>query len=265
MDAEPLAQWHGRNERQHQTDRQSQSNPKQHEDAGLQKINSKDHAAVGSERFERGDGLNARLQPRGDRMGNPKTADQQRAQRHQREIELCARHETLQSRRGFVEAANPETCIGEPLLESIGQILRFSGIGECEAIVAIDEASRLQEPGGRQAVEPNQHARAEEGLHAAIRLRLQLRAELVMGCADDDLIADLETKAVEQPAFGNGAPNSVLLCQCLTQIHLRLKPHSPNQRIEFIHGLELDQPALRVVQPPRHGPHLRYFGNTCPG
>jgi hypothetical protein len=65
--------------------------------------------------------------------------------------------------------------------------------------------------------------------------------------------------------LGDGAPLAILLSQCLVKVQLRLKPHGAHQRIELVHRFELDQPALCVVDTPRHGPRLRHFGEARAG
>src|SRR5262249_40142102 len=126
-----------------------------------------------------------------------------------------------------------------------GGTLQFEGIAPAY------QATRLDEAGTLQRVERHQHARADgEAIGELVGVGLDGSADRHLRGAERELVADLETEALEQDWIDGGtrlAPDGV------AKRHAAGKREAADQGIGGIDALELHQYLVGAVDAARHG------------
>ena len=123
-----------------------------------------------------------------------------------------------------------------------------------DAIEAIDQAPRLDQPRLRQArLGDHQTGTEEKGPGAAIGLPGDDGAKLVGQLAHGDPVAELHAQAIQHLRIGDGAPDAIMLGQGRLQRSRRRQLHVAGQGIGAIHRLHLHQLARRAIGGARHG------------
>ena len=190
----------------------------------LCQVDGEDVAAGGAERLERGNDVAAAIDMALDRVGDADAADQQRREPDQREELGKAADAALKLRRGIAAGANFPARFRQRTARIVDQ--RRSGaivggvVRQLDPVDPAHQATGLQQPGGAQSSFADQELRAEaDPAGKFVRLAVDDAADLKIGIADTDAIAELEVEPRQQRLIHRGAECAVPLGQQIGHRH----------------------------------------------
>ena len=255
IEGEIRGQRSRRHEGRQRPQEDSDRDPAQRQEQDQGEIEGEDGAGRCAQAFEDGDGRGLALQEGLDRIADADAADEQRREPDQGQEQGRAVDEALHPRGGIVQPAQPPAGIGEAVVEggAEGLVVQAGAVGD--AIEAIDQASRLDQPRLRQArLGDHQPGAEQKGPGAAIGLAGDDGAKLIGQLAHGDPVAELHAQAVQHLRIGDGAPDAIMPGQGRLQRPRGRQLHVTGQGIGAIHRLHLHQLPRRSIGGARHGP-----------
>ena len=228
-----------------------------HED--LHQIDGEDEAARGAEALEGGDDAALAVEIGAHGIGDTDAADHQRGQADQRQelreaLDVCGERRRGVGARAYAPAG---------LRESGGRLFPDSGDGslagagrQLHLVAELDQAARLDEAGGAQAVHRYQQAgREAEAVGGGIRLGDDARPQFEGGAADADAVSQRHAEPVEQQLRRRRAEDAVRFGEQFRRGQRRVDLQRAIERIGLVDRLGFDERLVGAVLQPRHGAH----------
>ena len=206
-DRDQRAEAPGRQERQRHAGGEPDDDAHQPQRQHLDQVHGDHEAAAGAEAFQRRDGLALAVDEAAHGIGDADAAHHQRGQADQRQELGEAADVAVELRRGVEARARPPAGVGEGGLRrrhrGLQARIRPAAARQRHAVAPADQAARLDQPAGAQALLRHHEPRTElEPAGDLVGLARQHRADLVVAVAHPHPLADRDAQPVDQRRRG---------------------------------------------------------------